>query len=375
MKRKLLFLFIAALSLLFITSCDKKDNFDGYTKIIFYLEGAEFNNSTAPLVQYYKFKADTVNKIKDPFELNNESDFIYSGYHLEGWYKTKTLNEYSDKWDFDTDTVEANGISLYAKWVKNIKHTYTLGYMDNDEFKVLGVYDANEGEKFNDIKKYYNKYPVKPSTFLDYRDQDGNLWDEDFVHPGGDEDVDIKVIATFIEGTYKVVKTVNDLKSAKNSNIYLYNDLDLNNEKFNFNGYNYTFIGNNHTISNITVNYTASQTGLLPDLDDSNLYSLYISLFGNLNNATIKDVTFTNVNVDVNTTYSKTTNIYVSPLCNGVINSTISNVCVSYNFSYSNLPTSSYQDEHLIYITDRAYVTIDENSTIENISLEGNTSK
>ena len=51
MKRKLLFLFIAALSLLFITSCDKKDNFDGYTKIIFYLEGAEFNTINLKQIQ------------------------------------------------------------------------------------------------------------------------------------------------------------------------------------------------------------------------------------------------------------------------------------------------------------------------------------
>ena len=98
--------------------CSASKNYDGKTKVVFELEGGTYQNCVRPIVHYYDFEDGTQNLIVEPSVLSN-AEITKSGYHIEGWYQTKTQEGdevvYSDKWDFATDKVDENGITLYAK--------------------------------------------------------------------------------------------------------------------------------------------------------------------------------------------------------------------------------------------------------------------
>ena len=373
------FLFGIAVFLIFtLAGCSDKKSYEGMTKVIFELEGGTYQNCTLPVVNYYGVGKDNTTLI---YELGEFSlKFVErSGYVLEGWYKTKeTINNqvvYSDPWDFDKDEITYEGVTLYAYWKKAIKHTYNVCYKDeNNETVILGTYNVIEDnddpswKKFDDYLNYANKrYNY---TALNFVDEKGDLWDENYEHPLGEESLAINVYVNYIEGEYSLVRTVEDLKASKNKNIYLLNDIDLQGASFSFGDYKKIFNGDNHTISNFSIMYDNKQSGLTPDFDQEGKNSLCISIFNSLNGATIKDVKFENVSVVVSTGYSKTYKIYVAPLSTKVTNSTISNVSVSGNFTYTSLPSNFNVDESLIFVTDKLYYIIDDKSIIENVECD-----
>ena len=73
-----------------------------------------------------------------------------------------------------------------------------------------------------------------------------------------------------IEGEYTVVKTARAFKNAlsRNQNIYLYNDIDFDEDEINFGDYSGTILGNGYTVSNFTIGYDDSRTGLKGELTD-----------------------------------------------------------------------------------------------------------
>lgn len=366
---------LLCLILVCLASCANKSLYKNKTKVIYELEGGSYQNCTAPITQYYNVLENESINIYEPSTLSKK-DIIKTGYKLEGWYKKKNISNdvltYSEKWDFETDKLTKSGLTLYAKWVKDIKLVYQVCYLDeNSNLKVLGSYDVKKGAKFKDLLKYADKRIG--FTSLGYYDEDGNLWDDSFVHPGGNSDTIINVYVKYIEGKFNLVYTKEDLIRHSSENIYLMNDIDMQNEKLSFYNYDAKFVGNNHTISNFKISYGSSKNDLIPDFTNSG-NSLCISLFGNIENAVIKDVKFTNASLDIKTSNSLINRIYVAPIAVSVINSTISNVFIDASFMYSSLPKNFNVNEDLVFETKKAYYLKDDKSKIidftSNIILE-----
>ena len=364
--------FIILLSLICLTGCKKEDSYEGKTKIIYELEGGKYKNTQSQVIHYYDFAPGSYNKIFDPNSLDVDDEVTKPGYVFAGWYQTKNEVDgnivYSDQWDFDNDLATDKGLTLYAYWKKAIVYSYTLCYLnDQGEEVILGSYEVSEGDKFNDYLKYANKNVGY--TCIGFSDNYNNPWDNEFKHPGGDANLDIKVYVNYIKGNFVVVNTASDLIKNKGRNIYLASDIDMEGREFNFGNYKSTFIGNGFTISNFKVNYDATRNGLLEDFEEPSKSSLYISLFGELNGATIENVNFKNVIVDVKTKLTTTYKIYVAPIAISSTDSTIKNVTLEWSYGFSELPKDFNVEENLIYITDRPVYKKDETSVIENVNI------
>lgn len=375
---KVVILSVAIIFMASLMGCSDKNSYEGMTKVIFELEGGTYQNCTLPVINYYGIDDGATSRIYELGELTSKA-VERSGYILYGWYKTKETVDgnviYSDEWNFDEDVIGAEGITLYAYWKKAVQHTYNVCYKDeNNEVVILQSYDVIEDvnnpnwRKFDDYLNYASKrYNY---TAIGYEDENGMPWDENFEHPLGDESLAINVYVKYIEGEYAIVRDAKELKSSKNKNIYLMADIDLGGEAFSFGDYKKDFQGNNFTISNFKVNYDNKQSGLVPDFEQEGKNSLCISIFGSLDGANIENVKFENVSVIVDTKYSKTFKIYVTPLCMKVTNSSISNVSFSGSFTYVNLPEGFNIEENLIFVTDKLYYLIDEKSIVENVECD-----
>ena len=111
-----------------------------------------------------------------------------------------------------------------------------------------------------------------------------------------------------------------------------------------------------------------NKTSSVDDHLDSSIKAVYGSLFGNLNNATITDVTFENVEFVIDIGYDLITKVYISPICVNMTNSTITNVNVIASYSIKRIPTN-FDLNNLIIVNEDHIVKKDE-SSVENIKLE-----
>ncbi len=322
----------------------------GSARAIFHLEGGTCKNSYSKISYVYNFNGtflDTL--IFDPNEIEeNDNDKVkMSGYHIEGWYRTKTTNDdgsvtYSDKWDFSNDRMTIDGVELYAKWEENRTYKYELYYKDEvtgEDIYLDGVV-VKEGSKFDDI--LLKNKTVKGYTSLGYLDEQGNPWNSNFTHPGGDADLTIKVYLNLVKGEYTVVRNARQFKNAisRNQNVYLMNDIDFDGDELVFNSYSGLIEGNGYTISNFEIDYNDQKSGLKGDLDDpsSPANFLYVSLFFELKDATIKNINFSDVIVDISTRNPQIKNIVFAALAIKTENTTISNVTFTGEFKISQAP-------------------------------------
>ena len=101
------------------------------------------------------------------------------------------------------------------------------------------------------------------------------------------------------------------------------------------------------------------------DFTDETEKCLCISLFGNTKDATIENVKFENVTIEVSTTFSLTDKIYVAPLAVSMTNTKISGVTFTGTIGYIDLPKDFSMEEDLTVVTDAVYYKKDENSTVE----------
>lgn len=362
---------------IFIFGCTTSTtNFEGMVEIIYHLEGGTYKASTEPVKQYYyKPDGDTQLVIFDITTASGQN-LTKEGYVFDGWYKVKEevngISKYSEPFDFKSDFASIDGMTLYAKWSKAMKFYYDLCYIDEEgKEQIIHTYEAAVGESFYDYDDYLTSkirsgYTCTRLLF----DKDNNPWDNNFVHPGDEENPVVKVYTTFIEGDYKVVTTKNEFTKAlySNSNIYLMDDIDMGNEKLSFEKFTKQLIGNGHKISNITIQYGSTDADLKVDLEDTNMKSLYISLFDDMKNVTIQDVTFENVFVEINTIFSKIYKIYVAPFAVTAESCKISNVTLNGSYAVKRLPEDFDVATNLVVITDKAVVeSID--SELENINI------
>ena len=322
----------------------------GSARAIFHLEGGTCKNSYSKISYVYNFNGtflDTL--IFDPNEIEeNDNDKVkMSGYHIEGWYRTKTTNAdgsvtYSDKWDFSNDRMTIDGVELYAKWEENRTYKYELYYKDEvtgEDIYLDGVV-VKEGSKFDDI--LLKNKTVKGYTSLGYLDEQGNPWNSNFTHPGGDADLTIKVYLNLVKGEYTVVRNARQFKNAisRNQNVYLMNDIDFDGDELVFNTYSGLIEGNGYTISNFEIDYNDQKSGLKGDLDDpsSPANFLYVSLFFELKGAIIQNINFSDVIVDISTRNPQIKNIVFAALTIKAENTTINNVTFTGEFKISQAP-------------------------------------
>ena len=144
------------------------------------------------------------------------------------------------------------------------------------------------------------------------------------------------------------------------------NDIDFGGEKFaGFGNYRGTFNGNGYTIKNFSLDYASGRDGLV---SNSNLENdgnhngrnlLVLSLFGNVDGATVENVKFENVTFDVNTTFTTTAGIYVAPLALTAKSSVFKNVSFGGTLTLTNLPSNLDRDKDLYIAASPCYRNLD----------------
>lgn len=358
-------------------------NVEGMVKVVYYLEGGVYRNCTDQLVLYYGFEAGTENKLKDPGAADKKdrpkaddanARVTRDGYVLDGWYRVKREDgdevDYADKWNFQTDKVGAEGVALYAKWVPQILFSYNVCYLDEDGNKVvLGSYTVSEGDKFEDARNFRDNRPGY-TALKGYYDADGSPWDESFVHPGGDTDMAIDVFVKYEKGVFVQVYTAEDLIKNRTKDIMLMADIDFEGKEFaGFGDYKKIFRGNGHTISNFKLKYDQSAYTNDSELgDEGNV--LCIALFGNMNDATVQDVTFEGFEIDIKIDYSLLRKIIVAPLCVKAEDSAVNNVTVDCVYTFTKLPSrlDKNDSDQFTVVADKAYYLSSE-STFENVTV------
>lgn len=361
--KKILFVCFSLFIIQLVTGCNNNSDEPKGVKIIYELEGGVYKNCLNPIRFYFEFGEEDMMYIQDPTTLTNDA-VTRSGYTLEGWYTDKN---YTKKWDFDKDQVSKEGITLYAKWKKNIIYKYNVCYYDKQNIlQIINSYEVQAGEKFNDYLNYAKKRNDGLYTPIRFLNESGEVWDENFTHPGGDSNLDINVIVEYIEGDFALVSTAEELRQNKNRNIYLLNDIDLGGEEFPLKDYRYKLIGNEKTISNCIVTTNPTKYGLSVDHTQDDQNSLYVSLFGNIKNATIIDVTFDNVVFEIKSTFTNTYKIYVSPICTKLENCIIDKVTINVTYKCVELPSGFDIEENLVFVTDEAYLIDSSNNTVTN---------
>lgn len=308
-------LIISSLSLLALSGCAHEDLTPRATAT-FYLEGGVCQNNEEKVWYVYKMPDITETYIADPNELK-EGDIFRTGYSLEGWYQTKTVVGeeiiYSNRWDFATDKMTLAGVELYAKWIANIVYSFEVCEKNADGSETsLGKYEVSEDSSFDDYLNYAKKDGF---TLIEFTDEAGVVLDDSYKHPGGDESLNIKVYPRYIKGDYALVRTAGDLNRAIGKNIYLMNDLDLDGANFGYSDFSYIFEGNGHTISNFAVKY-----------DNMTVGDLYVGVFGKMKDATVRNVTFTDVSTTIESRNSRTQNIYIGTIAGKMENSKLENV-------------------------------------------------
>lgn len=367
-----LFLFFSLTSMLACT--DEQVDYNDYIKVIYELEGGSYKNSLKPVTQLYKKSENGEGTLIFDLTTLSKSELTYEKHKFDGWYRTKEVvgNKvvYSDPWDFTTDTVDNSGITLYAKWNNIRKYTFNVCYKDDTtgELKSLGVYTVEQYEEFEDYMSYANKRSGGYTPTGNFYTEDGKLITDKVEHPGGEEDKEIIIVAEYIKGLFKICRTKNDLKTAANSNIYLANDIDMEGEYLNLNNYSRKLVGNGHTIKNFKVQYSSDRNDLQDDLNEDSKKSLYISLFKRLTNATIENVNFDNVVIDINTNLSLIHKIYVNALAYEIKGSNLKDVTFNGTITFTKLPDDFNLEERFVKDSNPAII-VDDKSVLENVII------
>lgn len=377
-KLKLATLVFCLFMIFVITGCNTSNDYSDKIKVVFNLDGGIYKNSEKDVIHYYDNNEAGSVRIYD-LETVTKKTIERPGYDLLGWEtRTEVAGEIVKKdFDFEKDRVTMDGITLYAKWKKQLTYTYNLCYMDENNNKVsIYEYEVNSGDTFSD---YLNKRNSRTGyTFLKFMKKVGDEfveWDESFTHPGGDADLSIDVYADYIKGIYKLVYTAEDLKAAGNfSSIYLMNDIDMNGAIWSMNKYTKTFEGNYHTISNFVVKTGNTLCSEL-DFESSIANSVVVSIFNTLEKATIRNVTFDNVTFDVSTGNSKIKKVFVLPICGNATDSTIENVEVNGTYVVGKF-YDEFNTDYLFMTTDKLVYNQKGSTTIvntkQNINIDDN---
>lgn len=354
MKRFRLFgiILISALAAVFAVGCaGSTAEYKNNVRVVYELEGGVYKNSTRAVELYYGFARGGEYAIKSVEDVTTVK-IERSGYHIEGWYTSKTETDgavsYDGKWDFATDKVkvdengkvsyggktgEDNLVRLYARWSANVTYEYNVGYVDaENKYVKVGTVETEWGRSFgrakyeiakleNDREGYtslgrYYKYDAEAANGK------GEELTDDFAFEESKENVSLDIVVDYIEGNFRVVREAKDITSNasadkdKNKMLFLMNDVDFGGKTVDFTIYN-GVRGNGFTLSDFKVSVTAyvgDKDGDPTAPDGSEAVRVEVSLFGDMDGGEVKDVTFDNVKFEVRANNSKIEKIYFAPL-------------------------------------------------------------
>lgn len=346
-------LFIFILFLIMLTGCGGGEHIPAYkeqgysVKVTYNLgEGTWRGNH---LVDFQYKPGSPIAQIGIDFAKGETPELI--NHSIVGWYLDK---DFTVPFDFETyRTEDGKDIVIYAKWEVNTKYIYqVVAFDENNQEIVVTEIKTAPGATFEKILVKRDDYLI-----LDfYQDSACTiLWDETYTMREAEENesnVIVKVYSTWISDNFSKVSTIKEFNSAvaRGKDIYLMNDIDFAGEDFRYmSQYSGQILGNGHTLKNIK-------------LDSSKVLSSeripQFGLFGTLSGATIKDLTFENIEIMVETRVQ--VEIYVGTLAGTIENSTIENVTVKGSMTISNI-----QDK----INKLEYNNIDLANTIENSNI------
>lgn len=354
MKRFRLFgiILISALAAVFAVGCaGSTAEYKNNVRVVYELEGGIYKNSTRAVELYYGFARGGEYAIKSVEDVTTVK-IERSGYHIEGWYTSKTETDgavsYDGKWDFATDKVkvdengkvsyggktgEDNLVRLYARWSANVTYEYNVGYVDaENKYVKVGTVETEWGRSFgrakyeiakleNDREGYtslgrYYKYDAEAANGK------GEELTDDFAFEESKENVSLDIVVDYIEGNFRVVREAKDITSNasadkdKNKMLFLMNDVDFGGKTVDFMIYN-GVRGNGFTLSDFKVSvtsYVGDKDGDPTAPDGSEAVRVEVSLFGDMDGGEVKDVTFDNVKFEVRANNSKIEKIYFAPL-------------------------------------------------------------
>ena len=347
-------------------------------EVIYELEGGTYQNTTRHVRMYYYVPEGGETLIAPPGE-NSKRDIICANYEISGWYKTRTENadgtvSYSDEWNFETDKVKSGdeSLTLYCGWRPKVKHTYEICYFDeNGEEQVFTSIETQQGMPFGDssnradnrpgytAKRAPNANGVYEIVYYEGKDGSGNWipWDPSFTHPGGETSTAVKVYVDYLEGDFVYVSTADEfIAAAKNysrnrEGVYLTQSIDLEGketEGFRDGAGKFTsvFYGNGFSVTGITLtfdanDYVSNQQALLGDR------ALCIALFGNMEGATVENVTF-EFDLEVDVKYSRINYVYIAPLAVLAQDSNVKDVTVNGSVTVKQVDTKNdtFECEH-----------------------------
>ncbi len=354
MKRFRLFgiILISALAAVFAVGCaGSTAEYKNNVRVVYELEGGVYKNSTRAVELYYGFTRGGEYAIKSVEDVTTVK-IERSGYHIEGWYTSKTETDgavsYDGKWDFATDKVkvdengkvsyggktgEDNLVRLYARWSANVTYEYNVGYVDaENKYVKVGTVETEWGRSFgrakyeiakleNDREGYtslgrYYKYDAEAANGK------GEELTDDFAFEESKENVSLDIVVDYIEGNFRVVREAKDINSNasadkdKNKMLFLMNDVDFGGKTVDFTIYN-GVRGNGFTLSDFKVSVTAyvgDKDGDPTAPDGSEAVRVEVSLFGDMDGGEVTGVTFDNVKFEVRANNSKIEKIYFAPL-------------------------------------------------------------
>ncbi len=281
-------LLMLTLTLGILGACGSQEqSLEGMVIVTFEFDGGVLDNGSTNVMNeiYHGYKPGSY--IIDISNYKNYK-FTKAGFVFEGWY---TDPELTQRWDFNTRVNDDT--TLYAKWEKAIVYSYGVYLVvDGKEPELLGSYRVQQGEKFSDSSRYGSNLRRQDRTFLGYYSDEAltTEWDEDFVHPGGEESNEVRVYVKSIEGVWQFVSDYSELVAALKTSdgIWLTDNVDCEGNSVNFGNsrglFDRALQGNGFTISNITVGNMG--TTRIPG------YALFDTLGAN---AKIQNVNFENI--------------------------------------------------------------------------------
>lgn len=197
------------------------------------------------------------------------------GFTFEGWYSDEN---YTHKWDFDTDVISSN-ITLYAKWeVVNIEVLYSVQFVTYTTETINPYTSIVSGSHINqpvEIEKdgYVFDGWYKESSFI-------NIWDFD---------IDVVVANITLYAKWSLIEVVPEgtpistpqefydlvTKNSSDQVYYLANDIDFTGFTWTYVNYTFTktFNGNGKTISNITIS-GADGSGVFSRVKTATIFNL-----------------------------------------------------------------------------------------------------
>lgn len=355
-------IFIFATLALVLTACGPHEqSFDGMYIVTFEFNGGILNNGSTNIYRqiHHAYEPDSLvidiahfknyqftkseqvldeqgNPVKD-----DKGNDKYEYYDFVGWY---TDSELTDEWNFQTDRVSVEKLTLYAKWKTRIKYTYDLYYTDEGgQEQRLGSYQVDAGRKFGDTSKFAeNGLTAARKTFVGfYSDKELTTpWNADYTHPGGEQDTSIPVYVGWIDGVWALVSDFQSLQNAfgamtaEHDGIWLTADIDCGGAEFYVDSFDKTLRGDNDDGANYKI------SNFVVEGQSISVRPRY-SIFGTLGaTASIHDVDFVSVSFVFDGMGLKTTP-QIAALAQTVATSeeattcTITNVNISGTYEYN----------------------------------------